>query len=72
MAKVWSSFLDVDKAVKTIKATLAETKTLPAVLITAYKETLETTTKGMVQRFYEKLAEQCPEALKYFSELPSE
>jgi hypothetical protein len=66
--KTWSSFLDVDKAVKTIQATLHETGSLPARLVIAYDESLANTTKGMVQRFYEKLTEQCPKALKYFSD----
>ncbi len=66
MAKIWSSYIDVDDSVSTIKTVLAETGTLPAILVTSYKETLERTSKGMVQRFYEKLVEHCPEALRYF------
>lgn len=66
--RVWHSFHDVGKAVLTITATMRETGSLPAVLVDAYRETLATSTKGMVQKFFEGLAESCPEALKYFSD----
>ena len=39
---------------------------IPEPLLRAYNATIETSYKGVVQRFYEKLAEECPQALKFF------
>jgi len=64
--RIWYKYESADIAVKTIKKLLEETGTIPETLLKAYNKTLQTSYRGVVQRFYEKLAEECPQALKYF------
>ena len=64
--RVWGSYEQAEKAVETIKKLLAETGEIPEPLVRAYNATIQTSYKGVVQRFYEKLVEECPEALKLF------
>ena len=66
MARVWQSTLDVDRAIETIARYLQETGKIPDILLEAYRESIQKTSRGLTQRFYEKLAEKCPEAMKYF------
>jgi len=64
--RIWYKYESADIAVKTIKKLLEETGTIPEALLKAYNDTIKTSYRGVVQRFYEKLAEECPQALKYF------
>lgn len=64
--RVWGSYEQAEKAVFTIKKLIKETGKIPEPLLRAYNLTIQTSYKGVIQRFYEKLAEECPEALKYF------
>jgi len=64
--RIWYKYESADIAVKTIKKLLEETGTIPETLLKAYNDTIKTSYRGVVQRFYEKLAEECPKALKYF------
>ena len=64
--RVWGSYEQAEKAVKTIKKLMEETGGIPEPLLKAYNATIQTSYKGVVQRFYERLAEECPEALKLF------
>lgn len=66
MVKVWNSYPDVEKAVETITKIYNETTTLPDVYVKAVEETLAHSSKGLVQRFYERLTEKCPAALQHF------
>jgi len=66
MARIWQSTLDVDRAIETIARYLQETGKIPDILLEAYRESIRKTSRGLVQRFYEKLASDCPEAMKFF------
>lgn len=66
--KIWTGFSDVDRAVDTIAKIKTTTGRVPAALLDAYRGTLKTTTRGMVQRFFEVLADQCPECLSEFTD----
>lgn len=66
MARVWQSTQDIDRAVETISRYIAEFDTIPETLLEAYRESLEKTSRGLAQRFYEKLAQECPAGMKYF------
>lgn len=66
MARVWQSTVDVDRAVETIAKYMREVGFIPQVLLEAYRESAEKTSRGLAQRFYEKLASDCPEAMRFF------
>jgi len=70
--KIWAGYSDVDVAVKTIATSMKEVGMIPEVLVRAYWESIEKSSRGIVQRFYEKLTAQCPEALRYFAQKPVE
>jgi len=62
----FSTMGEVDRAVAAIKQIMERSEKLPPVLVSAYKETLESASNEIVRRFFEGLARQCPEALEYF------
>ena len=64
--RIWTSHADAQRAAGTIKKFVEETGTIPAELIKAYRASMKNARPGIVARFYEALAEQCPEAMKYF------
>lgn len=64
--RIWQSREDVDRAVSTIAQYLRETGTIPPPLLRAYRQSTENAMRGLVQRFFEKLAQEAPEALKFF------
>lgn len=66
MGRVWNSYKHVDSTVNSIKEMMQRTGTLPEVFVRACQETLEKASRGLVQRFYERLTTECPEALPYF------
>ena len=66
MVKVWQSYKDVDEAIKTIKTIMQIKGELPNELAESIKATIKTSSKGIIQYFYSKLVEECPEAIKYF------
>lgn len=72
MARVWAGKTDVDQAVDTIAKCIEETGIVPEALVRAYWTSIERSSHGLVQRFYERLAEKCPKALGYFAEKPVE
>lgn len=67
MPRVWQGYHDVDEAVNTISVCIKQTGEVPEALVRAYRTSIERSGHGLVQRFYEGLAEKCPEALRYFS-----
>jgi hypothetical protein len=71
MADSFSTMEEVDHSVATIKQIIERTKKLPPVLVAAYSKTLEVASSAIVRRFFEVLANQCPEALEYFIEVDS-
>jgi len=62
----WSSVEEVDASVEAIVTIMKRKRKLPAPLIEAYKQALDTSTRELTRRFYEKLTTRCPEALDYF------
>lgn len=72
MARVWAGYSDVDQAVDTIAKCIEETGVIPEALVRAYWTSIERSSHGLVQRFYEKLAAKCPRALEYFAQKPIE
>ena len=66
MAKVWTAYRDIDEIVRTIKKIYKEAGELPSILVKSVRESLTKSSYGMVQRFYNKLTQECPEALRYF------
>lgn len=70
MPRVWQGYSDVDQAIETIQTCLKETGQVPDALVKAYQTSIQRSGHGLVQRFYEGLAEKCPEALRYFTEEP--
>jgi hypothetical protein len=66
MADTLSTMGEVDRAVAAIKQIKERTAKLPPVLVEAYRETLESASSAIVRRFFEGLANQCPDALEYF------
>lgn len=72
MARIWSGYSDVDVAVAAIKTMMTEVHVIPETLVRAYWINIERNSHGIVQHFYEKLARECPEGLKYFAEKPIE
>ncbi|MFA5485452.1 MAG: hypothetical protein WC260_04365 [Candidatus Pacearchaeota archaeon] len=62
----WNAFADADRAVRTVKAIYIETGTIPEPFKDSYMETLPKGKPRVVERFYALLAQECPEALKYF------
>jgi hypothetical protein len=71
MADSFSTMDEVDHSVATIKQIIERTKKLPPVLVAAYSKTLEVASSAVVRRFFEGLANECPEALEYFIEVDS-
>ena len=63
---IWSSSEEVDVSLETIVTIMKRKRKLPAPLIEAYKQALDTSARELTRRFYEKLTAQCPEALDYF------
>jgi hypothetical protein len=63
---MWSSYAEVDRAVTTIAVCLREAGVVPEALVRAYRTALGRSASSLVQRFYERLGEVCPEALHYF------
>jgi len=72
MARVWAGKGDVDLAVDTIARCIEETGVIPETLIRAYWTSIDRSTHGLVQRFYEQLTAKCPQALEYFVQRPVE
>lgn len=70
MARVWAGFPDVDEAVTTIQTCIKTIGKVPDALVRAYWTSIERSGHGLVQRFYEKLAKECPQALPYFTDKP--
>lgn len=67
--KVWTGYKDAEEAVMTIKKIMQTSGKLPDVLVDSYRRTLSNGYHGITQRFYSRLAEECPEALVYFSDV---
>jgi hypothetical protein len=63
---IWSSSEEVDVSLETIFTIMKRKRKLPAPLIEAYKQALDTSARELTRGFYEKLTAQCPEALDYF------
>ena len=71
--RVFASYPEADQAAATITAAMKNTGEVPAVLVEAYRTSLARTPyHGVVQRFYSRLAQQCPEAMKYFTGIERE
>ena len=64
--RVFASYEEVNQAILAIKTLMEKTEKIPDILVNSYRESLAHATKGIVQRFYQNLAKECPEALKYF------
>jgi hypothetical protein len=62
----WSSVEEVDVSVETVVMIMKRKRKLPNPLVEAYKHALDTSTRDLTRRFYEKLTTRCPEALDYF------
>ena len=67
--RVWTTYPQVYDAIATLKKIKSQTGKFPEILIESYRETLQYSSKGLVQRFYELLAKELPEALEFFAEL---
>jgi len=71
--RVFASFPEAERAVDTIAKSMKHTGEVPEVLVDAYRTSLSRTPyHGVVQHFFTKLAEKCPEAMKYFTGLKRE
>ena len=70
--RVWTTYPQVYDAIATLKKIKSQTGKFPEILIESYRETLQYSSKGLVQRFYELLAKELPEALEFFAELKKE
>jgi len=64
--RIWNSYKEVDTAIETIITIFDETDTLPDILIKTYSTNLQHARRGILARFYEKLAKKAPALLKYF------
>ncbi len=69
MARTWSSYDDAEDAARAVVQCIKQNGHVPPVLVGAYRETLSRSLRGPVQRFYEALAMDCPEALRLFSDV---
>ena len=69
MVRIWNNKADVNNAVRSIQTIYSRNGTLPDDLVIAYREILQTASKGMVALFYERMAAQCPDAVPLFSEV---
>lgn len=67
--KVFYSYEQVKEAVRVIKLLMETNGSLPDVLVESYRGALAGGYRGVVIKFYELLANECPEALKYFSDV---
>ncbi|MGZ4885786.1 MAG: hypothetical protein ACXVI7_10285 [Halobacteriota archaeon] len=72
MVDSFSTMEEVDHSVATIKQIIERTKKLPPVLVAAYSTTLESASSAVVRRFFEGLANQCPDALEYFIDVDTQ
>ena len=64
--RVWAGYPDVDREVETIAKIFGKTGTLPELYLGSVKEIMAHSSKGLITRFYQQLAEKCPDALKLF------
>lgn len=64
--KIWRSFADVDRTVRSVATAHRHTGQVPPLLASAVNEQLRGVTRGMRMRFYEQLGEHRPEALNAF------
>ncbi|MEI7826400.1 MAG: hypothetical protein WCI87_01195 [Euryarchaeota archaeon] len=62
----WTSVEEVDVSVETVVTIMKRKRKLPAPLVEAHKHALDTSSRELTRRFYEKLTTRCPEALDYF------
>ena len=67
--RVWTTYPQIYEAIATLKKIKSQTGKFPEILIESYKETLQYSSKGLVQKFYELLTKELPEALELFAEL---
>jgi hypothetical protein len=67
MAHPWPTKKDGADAAIAIRDIYNTTGTLPEEMVTAYKKMLKTARPGVIQSFFEALAKECPEALKFFT-----
>lgn len=68
MARIWNQTEDALRAARAVADVMRATGELPTPLAEAYRASLRTSTPGLVQRFYERLATECPDALRYFTD----
>jgi hypothetical protein len=66
MPQGWRSRKDSADAAKTIIKVFKATGTIPEDLIRAYKKMLRSHKPGVVMEFYDTLATECPDALRFF------
>ena len=64
----WNSVEEVDASVETVVTIMKRKRKLPGPLVEAYKMALDTSSRELTRRFYEKLTTRCPEGLDYFVE----
>lgn len=64
--RVWMSKQDVDETVKTVGAAYRILKRVPAPLRAAVNAAIKQYRSGLVYYFYERLAQECPDALRFF------
>lgn len=69
MARVWSSYADAEEAARAVAECMRQTGQVPPVLVDAYRLTLSRSYRGPVQKFYEALAMDCPQALRLFADV---
>jgi len=67
--RVWTTYPQIYEAISTLKKIKEQTGKFPEILIDSYRETLQYSSKGLVQKFYELLTKELPEALELFAEL---
>ena len=67
--RVWTTYPQIYEAIATLKKIKSQTGKFPEILIDSYRETLQYSSKGLVQKFYELLTKELPEALELFAEL---
>jgi hypothetical protein len=69
--RLWDSKKGVIEAVDSLTKVYSKTQTIPAELIRAYKVTLGRVAErrpGLVQEFYDRMADRCPDALPLFGD----
>jgi hypothetical protein len=65
--RMWNTFDAVEQSVRLILGIYSRTNALPNDLVIAYRTSLEMTSPGVVDRFYQELMKLCPDAITYFS-----